>query len=65
LKTYIISKSQKIKEHPLLAELCNILIHQENFGIKYEVNYRHIILDWRTAEIPPRQRSKREKARLL
>lgn len=37
LKSYIIGKNQKNKEHPLLAELCNILIHQENFGVKYEI----------------------------
>lgn len=37
LKAYITSKPQKTKEHPLLSELCNILIHQENFGIKYEI----------------------------
>ena len=37
IKAYIIGKNQKTKEHPLLSELCNILIHQENFGIKYEI----------------------------
>jgi hypothetical protein len=37
LKTYITGKHQKNKEHPLLSELCNILIHQENFGVKSEI----------------------------
>ncbi len=37
IKAHIIGKNQKNNEHPLLSELCNILIHQENFGIKYEI----------------------------
>ncbi len=37
MKTYITSKGQKTKEHPLLSELCNILIHRENFGVKFEI----------------------------
>jgi hypothetical protein len=37
IKAYITSRSQRSKEHPLLEELCNILIHQENFGVKYEI----------------------------
>lgn len=37
LRAYITGRTQRDKEHPLLAELCNIIIHQETFGIKYEV----------------------------
>jgi len=39
VKTYILSKSQKNREYPLLNELCNIIISKRNFGTKYEVSY--------------------------
>lgn len=39
VKNYILSKNQKLKEYSMLNELCNILLYQENFGSKYEVNY--------------------------
>jgi hypothetical protein len=37
LKSYITGRNLKNQERPLLSELCNILIHQENFGVKSEV----------------------------
>lgn len=43
LKNYIIDAKQKEKEYPLLTELCNIFITQENFGIKYEVINQKLI----------------------
>ncbi len=37
IKNYIICKSQKIREHSLLQELCDLLMKNDNFGIKFEV----------------------------
>lgn len=40
VKNYIICKSQKTREHSLLQELCELLLKNDNFGIKFEVKYK-------------------------
>ena len=40
VKAFFISKSQKNREYSLLFELCDMLIKNDKFGTKYEVNIK-------------------------